>query len=727
MPGHISRLINPAQGVRTLAQLAAITGSEFDHERARIAFRNVAADADPLSQLVSAAAEVSMHVSPVRLPLAEAIWHSNHDTPVIIWHAQEARWVVITFAGWFRLRIADGDHPTHRITLTRAALARMLGLNGVNEVVEAGIVHPEKPAHGLSAHAEWHGARGDHVSPVRRFIGLLMAEKQDIRTLLVFSVFAGVLYLAVPLAVDAVVSNLAFGGQQLPYVQALVVLSIALFACLALQAVVTGFQYYISDIIQRRIFVRTASDLAYRLPRVKAEGLDGVHAPELVNRFLDVVTAQKSTALLLLDGVNLVFSSLIGMLLLALFHPLLLIFVGVMLVLIVLILWLCGRGAVDTSIQESRIKYDLVNWYEEIAHFPFLFKGPGGYSMAYERANELAAEYVNARAQHFRVLMRQIAGLLTLQVFAAAALLVVGGYLVISQQITLGQLVASELIMSAIVASLSKLGKKLEAWYDAMAAMDKLGHIFDLEIEREDGEQPAPRESGAEITASDLSFGYQEGAPLFKQRSFSVKPGARAAIVGPHGSGASSLLDILFGLRQPSDGFISINGLDLRSWYLEALRENVMLLRRDEIVDGTVVENLRLGRTDIGMDEIRAALASVALLDELLCRPEGLNLRLKIGGAPLSGNQRTRLLLARALVQRPRLLLLDELLDGLDQASFQQLAPAIFDKSLPWTVVLTTRDHDVTRQCDQIIELAPCHLTDGTTSLSETQRLDLAR
>jgi ABC-type bacteriocin/lantibiotic exporter with double-glycine peptidase domain len=551
------------------------------------------------------------------------------------------------------------------------------------------------------------------MSPARRFFGLLKAEKQDIRTLLIFSVFAGILYLAAPLAVDAVVSNLAFGGQSQPFVQALVVVSLALFACLALQAVVTAFQYYISDIIQRRIFVRTASDLAYRLPRVKAESLDGVHAPELVNRFLDVVTAQKSTSLLLLDGVNLVFSSLIGMLLLALYHPLLLLFVAVLLVLIVLILWMLGRGAVRTSIEESMMKYDLVNWYEEIAHFPFLFKGPGGYGMAYERANQLATDYVTARAKHFRVLMRQIAGLLTLQVFAAAALLAVGGYLVISQQITLGQLVASELIMGSIVAALAKMGKKLEAWYDAMAAMDKLGHIFDLEIEREDGEQPAKCEGGALINASALTFGY-DSVELFNDRHFTIQPGSRAAIVGPHGSGASSLLDILFGLRQPTCGFVAIDGLDLRSWYLEALRESVMLLRRDEIVDATIVENLRLGRNDIGMDEVRVALASVGLLDDLLHRPEGLNLRLKIGGAPLSGNQRTRLLLARALVQRPRLLLIDELLDSLDAASFQQLSAAILDKSQSWTVVLTTRDHDVTKKCDQLIELAPCHLSDGT-------------
>jgi ABC-type bacteriocin/lantibiotic exporter with double-glycine peptidase domain len=168
---------------------------------------------------------------------------------------------------------------------------------------------------------------------------------------------------------------------------------------------------------------------------------------------------------------------------------------------------------------------------------------------------------------------------------------------------------------------------------------------------------------------------------------------------------------------------VSIDELDLRSWYLEALRESVMLLRRNEIVHGTVIENLRLGRVDIGLDEIRAALERVGLLDVLLHLPEGLNLRLKIGGAPLSGNQRTRLLFARALVQRPRLLLVDELFDGLDDESFNILENAIFDPSLTWTVILATRDHDVTKRCDQIIELAPCHLNDGTASQSETQRL----
>jgi ABC-type bacteriocin/lantibiotic exporter with double-glycine peptidase domain len=168
---------------------------------------------------------------------------------------------------------------------------------------------------------------------------------------------------------------------------------------------------------------------------------------------------------------------------------------------------------------------------------------------------------------------------------------------------------------------------------------------------------------------------------------------------------------------------VSIDGLDLRSWYLEALRERVMLLRRNEIVDGTVIENLRLGRSDVGLDEVRSALERVGLLDVLLRRPEGLNLTLKVEGAPLSGNQRTRLLLARALVQRPRLLLIDELFDSLDDESFKLLETAILDRSLTWTVILATRDHDVTKRCDQVIELAPCHLNDGAIPQSSTPRV----
>jgi len=199
--------------------------------------------------------------------------------------------------------------------------------------------------------------------PFSRFLKILHPERKDIVLLFVFAMFSGLLYLALPLAVDTVVTNLVFGGQTKPYLQALLVIVKILALCLLLQGMIIAFQYYIAEIIQRRIFVRTAGDLTFRLPRVKAEALDGIHGPELVNRFLDVVTVQKNTAFFLLEGVNVLAGSLIGMLLLALYHPLLLGFVAILIFLIIGVTWLLGRRAVQTAIRESRSKYDLVSWF----------------------------------------------------------------------------------------------------------------------------------------------------------------------------------------------------------------------------------------------------------------------------------------------------------------------------------------------------------------------------
>ena len=547
----------PVLTPRTLVMLAAITGAAFDEERAQTAIRNATRQGmSPPEQFLGAARELFMHADPERMPLRELVWRARRDTPVVLWSAKLSRWIIVTAAGWFRVRIADSENPETRRTVSREALAAMLGVPDIGSSVEAVVIDPEYHSVHIRADAReaGHGAHAGHeshaaIGPERRFIGFLRCEKQDIGTFLIFSVFAAILYLGAPLAVDAVVSNLAFGGQSQPYIQAIVVVALAFAACLVLHALVNGFLYYISEIVQRRIFVRTAADLTHRLPRVKAEALDEVHAPEMVNRFLDIVTLQKSVATLLLEGINLVLSGAFGMLLLSLYHPYLLLFVLLLSGAIMVILWLFGSGAVETSISESRMKYDLVNWFEEIAHFPFLFKGPGGAELATRRANRHVTGYVTARAGHFRILMRQIAGLLVLQVVAGAGLLVVGGWLVLSREITLGQLVASELIMSGIVASLLKLGKKLEAWYDAMAAMDKLGHIVDLETERTDGERPVSRASGAALAVSGLGFGYHADHPVFTGLGFVANPGEHVALVGPHGSGASTLLDILFGLR----------------------------------------------------------------------------------------------------------------------------------------------------------------------------------
>lgn len=719
--------LSSTHDVETLGFLSQVLNSTNDSSRIKHAVAQASRDeGEPLERLIKAAEIVGIRIDPYREPLTDAIWKARDEQPLIVWQPEAQRWLLLRKHGFFRVRITCPDHPLESEYVGRKELARRLGLKSVSEVLDIGTVTAERPAEGLRGkaidqesallptfHID-HEADGSHhadIPSMKRFFGLLQPEMRDVWTIVVFSVITGLLYLALPLAVNALVSNLAFGSQSAPFQQALVFIALALFACLMLSAIIRGLQFYVAEVIQRRIFVRMTADLAYRLPRVKADSLDGVHAPEMVNRFLDVVTVQKSTSLLLLNGINIVLGGLIGLIVLGFYHPALLAFTFLILVAIILIVFGLGRGAVRTSIEESISKYDVVNWLEELARYPRLFKGPGGYSLATERADQLARAYLTARSGHFKVLMRQISGLLFLEVLASSALLIVGGWLVLSQQLTLGQLVASELIVSAIVASISKLGKQFEGWYDAMAAVDKLGHLIDLEIESEDGDLPRPAGEGAAVSVQSVGFSYQDGREIFTNVSFEISAGGRVALMGSQGSGCSTMLDLLLGLRHPTSGHICLDGFDLRSWYLEELRSSVMLIRTQDIVNGSIAENIRLGRPGVGLDEVHRALQSVGLLDDVMALPLGMHTPLVTGGLPLSSRQRTRLLLARALVLKPRLLLLDDVFDGMDKASMDTLTAMLLSRDLPWTVIIATRDPLVASRCDRSVDLDDpvCH------------------
>lgn len=345
-----------------------------------------------------------------------------------------------------------------------------------------------------------------HPTPFNRFVALLRPEAQEIRIILVLSIISGILYLATPLTADAVVNNFAFGGEQPVYVQALIVLAVFLMFLLGMLGVLRAGQEYAMELIQRRIFVRLTADLAFRLPRVPLEVLEKHQGPELVNRFFDVVTVQKSASGLLLDGINVIFSTLMGLVVLGFYHPLLLSFASVLLILLVLVIFIPGRRAVRTSIEESYAKHSVVGWLEQIAMFPLLFRVSGAAEMACSRADQLALDYLAARKSHFRILLGQVIALLGLQAIASAALLTIGGWLVLRAELTLGQLVASELIVASIVAAMSKLGKHLESWYDALAAVDKLGYLVDLPIERETGEKPLASEKGIRVQVRGASY-----------------------------------------------------------------------------------------------------------------------------------------------------------------------------------------------------------------------------
>lgn len=615
---------------------------------------------------------------------------------------EECRWRAILKARGSRFQVIQPLQNKDRIWVGSRQLKKLVETPG-EPVIRCVVFEPS-----LQSTLE---QPDDKRTPFDRLWGLIRPETGDIWIIMIFALVTGLLTLATPLAVETLVNTVAFGRVLQP----VIVLALMLLAFLTFSAVLKGLQTFVVEIIQRRLFARVTADLAFRLPRVQVSALDGISGRELVNRFFDVVTVQKVSAQLLLDGVSLVLGTLIGMAVLAFYHPWLLGFDVVLLGLIAFVIFVLGRGAVNSSIKESKTKYKMAAWLENLISCPTTFRDRGAAEFALDRADLLTYEYLMARKKHFRVLMRQIIFALALQAIASTVLLGMGGWLVMSGQLTLGQLVAAELIVTVIVGSFAKLGKHMESYYDLLAAVDKLGAIFDLPMERQDGLIDFPAAKPARVEVNNINYEIS-GRDIVEELNFTIESGDRLVLTGASGSGKSHLLDMIYGIRDPSEGHITINGFDPQDLRPDALRKNVALVRDVEIFDGTIAENVHLERPHVTVNDVREALEQVGLIDDVLKLSDGLNAHVVETGYPLSRSQQRKLMVARAIAGRPTLLLVDAVLDGLPDEDAEELMDLLVDPRQPWTLFMVTGRKKLAQMGTRLVTLTHDGLSESEAS-----------
>ncbi len=554
-------------------------------------------------------------------------------------------WLAIGDGGSVRSITDEGELRSDR------SLARCLA--GSTAPVRAVVIEGGFP----QSVADHHGP-----TPWQRLVKLLAPEWPDILTILIYSLVISLLTLATPIAVESLVNTVAFGRL----VQPIVVLSVILFGFLSFSAALRALQTFVAEIVQRRLFARVASDLAWRLPRVDTTATEGRNMPELVNRFFDVVTVQKVVSQFLLDGIGIVLTTLIGMSVLAFYHPMLLAFDIVLLIAVVFILLVLGYGAVGTSIKESKFKYATADTLEEIARCVHLFKGHGGAELALQHMDQQVAGYLDARKKHFRVLLRQTFSSLMLQALASTVLLALGGWLVINGQLTLGQLVAAELIVTVIVSSVAKFGKHLESFYDVMASIDKLGYLFDLPVEPCVGAVSIPKDRPFVLKISDVTPESGTASGL------EAHPGQSVAVNGTPQE-CAQLIDELYGLRAAETRSIQLSGVDIRDIRSDLLRRDVALVREVEVLESTISDNISLGRPDVTHEQTWDAIRLVGLEQRINSLPQGIRCPLAVNGSPLTKTEVTRLIFARALAAGPQLVLVDGALDSLSDEEVEGL------------------------------------------------------
>lgn len=540
------------------------------------------------------------------------------------------------------------------------------------------------------------------LSPWQRLAQLSRLERRDLWVVFVYAAGLGALSLATPIAAQTLLNTVAFGNVFQP----ILVLALLVAVGLIFAATLNAAQVLVVEHLSRRIFVRVATRMQNRL--TYAADVDSDEAARLSNRFFDVVSLEKSLAVLLFDGVAGALQIFVGLALLAFYHPLLLAFGLAIIAVLLFIVFALGHNAVGTAVKESKAKYGIADGLTALSHHRFFLVGRHLDAVFGERIKTLADNWLSARRRHFRVVLRQTIALLLLQVVVTAALFGLGGWLVLEERLAIGQLVAAELIVTATVAQLAKFGKYFSKTYDLLAALDKIGQVADLEVEQPTGEKISG-DGPLEIFAEDLVV-VARGAPL----NFKVAAKEKVAVVGPEASGKTSLVQILSGAADAVSGVFLVGNAPIRELSLESLREHVHSLTAVDVTPnfGTVDDSVCFGR-ERTVEEVRNALAAVDVLDVVNRLPQGRLTPMDLARDHLSSGQRARLALARMLLARPRLLLIDGFLDALHPELKAEAIKILLGPDAPWTALVVTADPAVLSACDGEIALSRRPLSGG--------------
>ncbi len=550
------------------------------------------------------------------------------------------------------------------------------------------------------------------VSPLHRFWLLLKPDRKEIRNVYTYAVFFGLVQLSLPIGIQAII-NLIQGGQMSTS-------WVILVACVIGGVVVTGIlqirQLQITEHLQQKIFTRAAFEFAYRIPKIKLEELYKHYAPELMNRFFDIVSVQKGLSKILIDFSTAAIQTVFGLVLLSMYHPFFIVFSLVLVVLVYTIFKLTSKRGLETSLIESKSKYKVANWLEELARASNSFKLAGNTDLPMEKTNDEVANYINARDSHFKILKSQYVMMVLFKVIVAAGLLIVGSMLVMDQQMNIGQFVAAEIIILLIINSVEKMILSLETMYDIITSLEKIGQVTDMELETESGMNIHEMDlnGGLKVEMSDVHFHYPEQEhKIFNNASLKIQSGEKVLILGDGGSGKTTLLYLLNGLYKVQDGTIAFNDLpmgNLNPLHLRSIVGNCLL---DELLfDGTILENITMGRTDITFKNVQWIVENLGLSKFIKSLPEGYNTMVRAQGRPFSRGNIDKLILARAVVGNPKLVLVKDAFTTLKETEHKRIFTFLTDPSNPWTLVISSSHDGLKSLVDKTIVLETGTLTE---------------
>ena len=323
------------------------------------------------------------------------------------------------------------------------------------------------------------------------------------------------------------------------------------------------------------------------------------------------------------------------------------------------------------------------------------------------RINEKNFEHVKAMLQALKVSAVFHPSVEFISSIGTVLVVAFGGYLAYHDGLQVEDIVAFLLYLSLFYQPVTGLANLVENMQQSLAGAERVISILDAPNEIEDKPDARPLENvKGEITFENVSFSYVEGIPVLKNVSFTCRPGEMLALVGATGVGKTTITELLSRFYEPQEGRILIDGVDIQKVTIESLRQNISTVLQDTFLfNGTIAENISYARPDASLEEIREAARAANIDAEIMAMPEGYDTETGERGVKLSGGQKQRIAIARAILRRSPIIVLDEATAAVDVETEQQIREAISTLSGNRTIVAIAHRLSTIRSAEQILVL----------------------
>ncbi|WP_395064084.1 peptidase domain-containing ABC transporter [Flavobacterium sp.] len=540
-------------------------------------------------------------------------------------------------------------------------------------------------------------------TPLQRFINLLRLDKRDISQIFFYAIFAGLVSLSLPLGIQAIINLIQSGRVSTSWIVLVIVVVIGV----ALVGLLSLMQLRITENLQQKIFVRSSFEFSYRLPKIKFEELYNQYPPEIANRFFDTLTIQKGTSKLLVDFSTALLQIIFGILLLSLYHTFFIFFGILLLILLYSIFKFSYNSGLNTSLKESKYKYKVAGWLQELARNNYSFRKRDNFEFALSKNNELVTGYLEYREKHFSVIKRQFIQLIVFKVIITLSLLLIGGFLVLNQQMNIGQFVAAEIIILLVINSVEKIIVGLETFYDVLTSVEKIGLITDLKTEETTVNEPSYCFTNISLETENVKFKFPDSNDnVIEAINLKIEPSEKIVLQGENGSGKSTLIRLLSGLIEPTSGSFYINDDTYRKIDLNQYRSHIgTIIQGETPFEGTILENITFNNPNVSHEDIKWAIESVKLGTFIKSLPQGLDTKIITEGKQMSSSNAQKILLARSIINKPKILFYEEPLDKMDEKTATEIIDFIMNEKNNWTVIVSSKNEYWKQKSTRIITL----------------------